>query len=134
VATYHPLDAPGPDTYRRAVYHQNARAARVDLLGDFDCPDPAFAAPRRAITTTPMQALALFNHRFTLDMADALAARAKADAGDDPAAQVRRVFALAFHRPPTDEELSAAAAVARTHGLRAVCRAAFNGNEFLYVD
>ena len=134
VATYIPLDAPGPDTYRRAVYHQNARAARVDVLSDFDCPDPAAAVPRRASTTTPMQALALFNHRFTLDMADALAARARAEAGDDREAQLRRVFALAFGRPPTAEELAAAGRVADAHGLRAACRAVFNANEFLYVD
>jgi hypothetical protein len=47
VATYVPLDEPGPETYRRAVYHQNARASRADVLTDFDCPDFAFAAPRR---------------------------------------------------------------------------------------
>ena len=49
VATYVPLDRHGPETYRRAVYHQNARAARLDLLTDFDCPDPASAraAPGR---------------------------------------------------------------------------------------
>src|SRR5262249_11966056 len=64
VATYAPLDDPGPETYRRAVYHQNARASLVDVLTDFDCPDSAFAAPRRAATTTPLQALTLMNHRF----------------------------------------------------------------------
>ena len=44
--TYVPLDAPGPDTYRRSIYHQSPRAVRVDLLGDFDCPDNAVAAPQ----------------------------------------------------------------------------------------
>ena len=134
VATYLPLDAPGPETYRRAVYHQNARAARVDVLTDFDCPDPAGAAPKRASTTTPMQALALFNHKFTLDMADALAARARADAGPEPDAQVRRLFALAYGRSPSAEEIAAASKVAQAHGLRALARAVLNSNEFLYVD
>lgn len=134
VATYHPLDTPGPETYRRAVYHQNARAARVDVLTDFDCPDPAFASPRRSSTTTPMQALALFNHKFTLDMADALGVRAKADAGGEVEAQLKRVFVLAYGRQPNAEELSAAAKVAKSHGLRALGRAVLNSNEFLYVD
>ena len=40
VATYLPLDQHGPETYRRAVYHHNARSARVDVMTDFDCPDP----------------------------------------------------------------------------------------------
>lgn len=134
VATYLPLDNPGPETYRRAVYHQNARAARVDVLTDFDCPDPAFAAPRRSSTTTPMQALALFNHKFTLDMADALVARSKVDAGPDADARIRRLFALTFCRSPTGDELTAARKLADTHGLRAVARAVLNANEFLYVD
>jgi hypothetical protein len=32
VATYTPLEKVGPETYRRSVYHQNARASRVDVL------------------------------------------------------------------------------------------------------
>ena len=39
VATYTPLESFGPETYRRSVYHQNARASRMDLLSDFDVPD-----------------------------------------------------------------------------------------------
>ena len=31
VATYVPLDEHGPETYRRAVYHQNARAIEPSL-------------------------------------------------------------------------------------------------------
>jgi len=61
VCTYFPLEQHGPETYRRAVYHQNARASVVDVLSDFDGPDTAFAAPRRANTTTPLQALTLLN-------------------------------------------------------------------------
>ncbi len=134
VATYHPLDAPGPETYRRAVYHQSARAARVDVLTDFDCPDPAGATPRRASTTTPMQALTLYNHQFTLDMAEALAARAKADAGADPADQVTRAYQLVYGRAPAAAERGPAERLAAAHGLRAVARALLNSNEFLYVD
>jgi hypothetical protein len=63
VATYIPLDEHGPETYRRAVYHQNARASLLDLLTEFDCPDNAFSTPRRASTTTPLQALTMMNHR-----------------------------------------------------------------------
>ena len=52
VSTYIPLDTQGPETYRRAVYHQNARASVVDILNDFDLPDIAFASPKRANTTS----------------------------------------------------------------------------------
>jgi hypothetical protein len=115
------------------VYHQNARAARVDVLSDFDCPDPAAAAPRRASTTTPLQALALLNHKFVHDAAGFLAARAETGAGPDAAARVSRAFVLAYGRPPTAEELKAAVPVAKKHGLKPVCLALLNSNELLYL-
>jgi mono/diheme cytochrome c family protein len=133
VATYVPLDEQGPETFRRAVYHQNARAARVDVLTDFDCPDPAFAAPRRASTTTPLQALTMTNHTFPLAMAASLADRLRAEAGEDATAQVRRGFLLAFGREPDEEELAATTALVDSQGMRAFCRAVLNANEFVTV-
>jgi mono/diheme cytochrome c family protein len=141
VATYVPLDEHGPETYRRAVYHQSARAAQVDVLSQFDCPDPAMAAPRRSATTTPLQALALMNHRFTLDMAQFFADRIESEVKGDQAEgtglsrrQITLVFREALGRPPVDEEMSWARQLVEHHGLRALCHALFNCNEFVYVE
>jgi len=128
VCTYFPLDTHGPETYRRAVYHQNARASVVDVLNDFDLPDIAFAAPKRANTTTPLQALTLLNHSFTLDMAKALATRI------GPGDATAQAFAFAFQRPPTDMERAAAEQLITTHGAEAFCRALLNSNELLYLE
>jgi len=128
VCTYFPLDTHGPETYRRAVYHQNARASVVDVLNDFDLPDIAFAAPKRANTTTPLQALTLLNHSFTLDMAKALATRI------GPGDAIAQAFAFAFQRPPTDMERAAAEQLIATHGAEAFCRALLNSNELLYLE
>ncbi len=128
VCTYFPLDRPGPETYRRAVYHQNARASVVDVLNDFDLPDISLAAPRRANTTTPLQALTLLNHSFTLDLAAALAARL------DTSDPVGQAYALAFQRPPTAPEKTAALALIARHGREAFCRALLNANELIYLD
>jgi mono/diheme cytochrome c family protein len=133
VATYVPLDEHGPETFRRAVYHQNARASRVDVLSDFDCPDPAFAAPRRAATTTPLQALTLMNHPFVLHMAEALAARVAREAGESGAQPVGRAFQLTLAREPDATERSAAESLVQQHGLTALCRALLNCNEFIYL-
>jgi hypothetical protein len=133
VATYHPLDEHGPETYRRAVYHQNARAARVDVLSDFDCPDPASAVPRRASTTTPLQALALLNHRFTHDVARFASERVEKEAGSRAEDQVRRAFVLAYGRPPDAEELARCAEVVRRHGLRPLWLALLKSNEMVYL-
>ncbi len=128
VCTYFPLDVHGPETYRRAVYHQNARASVVDVLNDFDLPDIAFAAPKRANTTTPLQALTLLNHSFTLDMAAALAARLGTD---DP---VRSAYTLAFQREPTAREREAAIRLIASHGRTAFCRALLNSNELIFLE
>jgi hypothetical protein len=128
VATYVPLDVHGPDTFRRSVYHHNARAARVDLMTDFDCPDPASAEPRRASTVTPLQALTLMNHRFSLDMTVAFVERLQRES-KEPADQVRRAFQIAYSREPIEAELKAALQLIETHGLRAFCRAVLNSNE-----
>lgn len=132
VATYVPLDEHRPETYRRAVYHQNARASLIDGLTDFDLPDNAGATPRRISTTSPLQALTLLNHPFTLAMADALTERVKAETGI--AAQVRRAFALTFQRQPSAEEENAAMALIAKHGWRAFGRALLNANELLYLN
>ena len=132
VSTYIPLDEHGPETWRRAVYHQNARAANTDLLTEFDCPDPAFATPRRASTTTPLQALTLMNHSFSVDMANQFAGRLRAHS-IEPLAQVERAFAIVYVRPPSNSEQAAAVALINKHGLPAFTRALFNSNELIYL-
>lgn len=135
VATYTPLDKFGPETYRRSVYHQNARASRIDLLSDFDAPDCAFSASRRMPTTTPSQALALMNHSFTIAMAEALSERVTASAGKDkPSAQIALAFELVLGRKPNSREQAASAALVERHGLRAFCRAILNSSELIYVN
>jgi len=131
VSTYEPLDEHGPETYRRAVYHQNARASVVDLMTEFDQPDCAFSTPRRARTTTPLQALTMLNHDFTVDMAEALAERA---GSGKPAHQASRLVRLAYQRTATAHESRKLAAAIRQAGLRAACRAVLNSSELIYLD
>ena len=134
VATYVPLDAYGLETYRRSVYHQNARAARVDLMAEYDSPDCAFSAPRRASTTTPLQALTMMNHSFTLDMANALTQRLEQASPEDLASAIKQAFEILFSRQCTPEELTAAKGFVSEFGLKAFCRAMFNTNEFISIN
>ena len=133
VSTYVPLDKHNATTYRRAVYHQNVRAMEVDLMSDFDAPQCAFSTPRRDNTTTPLQALSLWNHRFTLDMAEQFAARLRHEATDS-SAQIERAFLLAFNRKADAQEQSAGERLITQHGLPAFCRAVLNTNELIYLD
>ncbi len=133
VCTYFPLDRLGPETYRRAVYHQNARASVVDVLNDFDLPDTSFASPKRANTTSPMQALTMLNHSFVQDMAASLSERVSKQSSDLEA-QVDSVFANLFQRKPSEYELTQSSNLIQLHGLKALCRAMLNSNELIFVE
>ncbi len=133
VSTYEPLEKHGPETYRRAIFHQNARASVVDLMTDFDQPDCTFAAPRRAATTTPLQALTMFNHSFTLDIANHFATRLRREAGENHSAQVRRGLLVAYQREATSQEIANSVSFVQDHGLAAWCRVIMNTSELIFV-
>ncbi len=132
--TYLPGDPIGAEFNRRSVYRTWSRGGRSGLLVAFDCPDPSTTAPRRALTTTPLQALVLLNNSFVLRMSQALARRAQREAGADVGRQIVRAYQLAYVRDPTAEELGEALPVVEQLGLEVLTRAIFNSNEFLYVD
>jgi len=130
---FKPVESFAGDGLRRMIYAHKVRREREAVFGAFDCPDAGQSTARRRESTTPLQALNLFNSRFTLDAADALAARVLREAGSDPATQVTRAWQLALSRPPTPEELAEAVPVVREHGLSPVARALFNSSEFLFL-
>jgi mono/diheme cytochrome c family protein len=87
---YHPKETFGPSDFRRMVYAFKIRMEQDDIFGAFDCPDGSLVTPRRSSSTTPLQALNLYNSRFVLDQAERLARRLRADAGPDVDRQVQR--------------------------------------------
>ncbi|QXD25848.1 DUF1553 domain-containing protein [Opitutia bacterium ISCC 51] len=133
VSTYEPLDQHSDETYRRAVYHQNARASVVDLMTDFDQADCTLSTPRRVLTTTPLQALTMMNHSFTMDMAVDLADRASS-MGQTPEAQIEGLYEIVYQRAPRSEEVSQLKQLVADHGLRSLSRAILNSSELIYLD
>ncbi len=131
---YAPDDPTRDEFKRRTLYRVWARSGRSALLDVLDCPDPSTTAPKRAVTTTPQQALALLNNTFVLHVADRFAQRLVREAGDDTARQVARAYELAFGRAPRPAEQAAAERVVAEHGLQTLVRAIYNSNEFVYVD
>ena len=119
---------------RRTLYRAWSRGGRSSLLDTFDCPDPSTTAPRRAVTTTPLQALSLMNNATVLYLSDAFAKRLERDAGADPQAQVDRAYRLALGRLPEPEERRRSVALVQKFGAATLARVLFNSNEFLYVD
>jgi hypothetical protein len=121
-----------PECFRRTVYRFNPRCERVSMLDVLDCPDPSATAPKRAMTTTPLQALSLLNSSFVFQMSDALVERwTQAGASD---AAIVGMFQSVLLRDPTSEEMLQAQGLVAEHGLRALARALWNSNEFLVLD
>jgi hypothetical protein len=133
VRVYDPKPEFGPAEWRRMIYMTKVRMAQDSTFGAFDCPDAGQASPKRARSTTALQALSLFNSGFVIQQAGLLAERLQREAGDDPAAQVRRGFLLAFQREPADDETQLCAKLAREHGLPTLCRVLLNSNELLFI-
>jgi hypothetical protein len=131
---YASIDPGAPGTYRRTLYRAWLRGGRSHLLDAFDCPDPSTSAPRRAVTTTPLQALAMMNNALVLHLAEAFAGRLAREAGNDAGRQVDRAYRLALGRLPEPDERIQAVRVVERAGLPALARAIFNCNEFLYFD
>ena len=119
---------------RRSLYRTWVRSGRSPLLDVFDCPDPSTKTPRRAVTTTPLQALALMNDSFMLRMSDELAAVVKQAAGQDIDRQVLLIYQRAIARAPASDEVTEARVFVQKHGLAAFCRIMFNSSEFVSVD
>lgn len=131
---FQPVEVFEQEGLRRMIYAHKVRRETDAVFGAFDCPDGGQSAPRRRESTTPIQALNLFNSRFVLDASQAFADRVARDVGaSDTAAQVVRAYELALSRQPTAEELADALPIVSDHGLATLCRALINSNEFLFL-
>lgn len=130
---YVPTDKLGPEFNRRTVYRMNVNSGKEPLLDAFDCPDPSVKTPRRGVTTTPLQALALMNNSFVQRQAEHLAERALKESNQNLSAAVRTAYRLALGRFPTGQETERARSAAKDRGLAHVCWALLNSTEFIYV-
>lgn len=118
---------------RRMIYAHNVRRERDPVFGAFDRPDGGQSQARRTESTTPLQALNLFNSRFILEESAAMAERLTQDAGSDVDSQIRRAWNLAYGRDPEEDELVDARTIVQEQGLSMLCRILFNSNEFLFM-
>lgn len=128
-----PVESFSGDGLKRMVYAHKIRMEREAVFGAFDCPDAGQSTARRRQSTTPIQALNLFNSRFTIEESEALRQRVEQLEPTDVNRQIALAYQLALGREPSNDEIADAAPVVRTHGLATLCRAIFNSNEFLFL-
>lgn len=130
---YTPIESFTPAGLRRMIYAHKVRRERDAVFGAFDCPDGGQSMSRRRESTTPIQALNLFNSQFTIEAADAMAQRIVKETHASESEQIKRVYECALGRPPSSSELAEVEPIVREHGLATLCRAIFNSNEFLFL-
>ncbi|WP_395093746.1 DUF1553 domain-containing protein [Armatimonas sp.] len=130
---YQLIDKDTPEFNRRTLYRMGVQSARNPLLETLDCPDPSTKTPKRTVTTTPIQALALMNDSFVLRQSRAFATRIIHEAGSTPSAQITAAYTRALGRLPTPTERTRALAHLKAHSLDSLCWALFNSSEFLYA-
>ena len=129
-----PVDRVGEEFDRRTIYRFSPRGGRPTVLDTFDCPDPSTTAPRRSVTTTPLQSLSLWNSAFVLRMSERFAERVKRESSDDADAWTRHAWQLAIGRDPDEEERVAATHLVSEHGLASLARVLFNSGEFVVIE
>ena len=129
---YDSFDWNSPAAFRRTIYRYVWRGIPDPFMASLDFPDLGLLAPTRGFSASPMQALALFNHRFMLVHSERMA---ESIAGEVPElrGQVTAATWRAFGREPTAVELEEMAGLVERRGLAALCRVLLNANELLFV-
>ena len=143
---------------RRGIYIQQRRSKPVTILEAFDAPQLKPNCLRRSNSTVASQALQMMNSEILRTNSRYMAGRVIDAVGEDPAAQVERVYLTALGRPPSAEErIDGAFTLAdmtkawgrtleeqvpmepkRTKAgwlaLATLCHTVLNSAEFLYLD
>ena len=92
------------DHRRRSIYTFVRRSVPYPLTQNFDPADPSAPHHQRKVTTTPLQALTLFNSDIVFGWSQALAGRVIREAGPDETAQLNRLYQVLFSRDPSTAE------------------------------
>ncbi|HEX6707631.1 MAG TPA: DUF1549 and DUF1553 domain-containing protein [Albitalea sp.] len=95
------------DHRRRSIYVFVRRSVPYPLMQNFDPANPSQPHHKRDVTTTPLQALTLFNSDLVFSWSQALAGRVIREGGKDENAQIDRLYAVLFSRAPSKEERAA---------------------------
>jgi hypothetical protein len=92
------------DHNRRSLYVFTRRSIPYPILDSFNMASPQEAHSKREVTTTPLQALTLFNSELVFDWSKALAGRVINEGGKDEAARIDRLYQILFARHADDAE------------------------------
>jgi hypothetical protein len=97
-----------PDDWnRRSLYIFSRRSVAYPMLDTFDMASMQQVHSKRSVTTTPLQALTLYNSDLVFQWSQALAGRVVREVGYSESAQVERLYQILFARNPDKFEKTA---------------------------
>jgi len=117
---------------RRSLYIFTRRSLPYPLLETFDMANAQQIHSKRDVTTTPLQALTLYNSEIIFQWSQALAGRVLNEAGADESAQLDRLYEILFARKPSDAEKEALHAFLDQH-QKAIAEKAQDGKLALAI-
>jgi len=126
-----------PDSWRRSIYLQAHRSAKHPTLSIFDPPDYTQSVGARTTGATTNGALFALNAPLVWDLAEHLAKRVRAEAGDELSAQVKHLHLLCLSRPPRGEELEIGLSLLKAghnDALWHYCHLMLGLNEMIYIN
>lgn len=88
------------DWNRRSLYIFSRRSVAYPMLDTFDMASMQQVHSKRAVTTTPLQALTLYNSELAFQWSQALAGRVIREAGASENARIERLYQILFARGP----------------------------------
>jgi hypothetical protein len=136
-----------PGSRRRSVYLQQRRTQVVTLLQLFDAPALVGTCGKRALSTVPLQPLALLNSEFVRARARGFARRLAREVGADVEKRLTLAFRLACGRAASADEMASCRAFLKKQSgaygsgpegdartWADLCQMILASNTFLYVE
>ena len=103
------------DWTRRSLYVFTRRSVAYPMLANFDMASSQQVHSKRDVTTTPLQALTLYNDELVFQWSQDFAGRVIREVGNDPDKQIERVYQILFARVPDRFEKSTLQSFLRDH-------------------
>jgi mono/diheme cytochrome c family protein len=132
-ADYQHFNIDDPANNRRSIYRFIFRTIPDPFMSALDCPDGSQQVPKRTVSITALQALAMQNDKLVIRQSEHIAAALAAQHKDLPQ-QVTQLYRLVLGREPEAKELTAVSQYAQQFGMANACRFLLNTNEFMFVD
>ena len=132
-ADYQHFNIDDPANNRRSIYRFIFRTIPDPFMSALDCPDGSQQVPKRTVSITALQALAMQNDKLVIRQSEHIAAKLEAQ-NKDRSKQITQLYRLILGREPGTKEQIAVSHYAEQFGMANACRFLLNTNEFMFVD